>query len=78
VQLKDTLKENLRGKFTKVVLFLRDNPTAHRALATQKKLAYLCFQFLDHTHSSPDLASSGYHLFPGQKKKQLKDHHFWP
>jgi hypothetical protein len=41
---------------------------AHRALATQKKLAYLGFQFLDHPPYSPDLAPSDYHLFPGLKK----------
>jgi histone-lysine N-methyltransferase SETMAR len=46
--------------------------TAHRALATQKKLAYLGFHCLDHPTYSPDLAPSGYHLFPGLKKKQLK------
>ena len=40
VQLKDILKEKRRGKFTKGVLFLHDNAPAHRALATQKKLAY--------------------------------------
>jgi len=40
VQLKDTLKEKRRGKFTKEVLFLHDNTPAHRALATQKKLAF--------------------------------------
>jgi len=44
VQLKDILKEKSRGKFIKVVLFLHDNAPAHRALATQKKLAYLGFQ----------------------------------
>jgi len=43
VQLKDILKEKHHGKFTKVVLFLQDNAPAHRALATQKKLAYLGF-----------------------------------
>ena len=70
VQLKDILKERRRGKFTKGVLFLHDNAPAHRALATQKKLAYLCFQCLDHDQPtcSPDLASSEYHLFPGLKK----------
>ena len=62
------------GKFTKGVLFLHDNSPAHRALATQKKLAYLRFQFLDHPPYSPDLAPSGYHLFPGLKK-QLKGRH---
>jgi hypothetical protein len=29
----------------------------------------------DHPSHSPDLAPSGYHLFPGLKK-QLKDRHF--
>ena len=69
VQLKDILKEKRHGKFTKRVLFLHDNASAHRALATQKKLAYLGFQ------DSPDLAPSDYHLFPGLKK-QLKGRHF--
>jgi len=40
VQLKDILKEKRRGKVTKMALFLRNAP-AYRALATQKKLAYL-------------------------------------
>jgi len=44
-QLKDILNENRRGKFTKGVLFLHNAP-AHRALATQKKLACLVFQRL--------------------------------
>jgi len=74
VQLKDILKEKRRGNFTKGVLFLHDNAAAHRALATQKKLAYLGFQYLDHPPFSPDLAPSDYHLFPGLKK-QLKGLH---
>jgi len=68
MQLKDVLKEQRRGKVTKGVLFLHDNAPAHRALATQKKLAYLDFHFLDHPPYSPDLAPSDYHLFPGLKK----------
>ena len=56
-------------------LVLDDNAPAHRALATQKKLAYLGFQCLDHPPYSPDLAPSDYHLFPGLKK-QLKVRHF--
>jgi len=67
VQLKDILKEKRRGKVTKRVLFLHDNAPAHRALATQKKLAYLGFQHLDHSPYSPDMAPSDYHLFPGLK-----------
>jgi len=68
VQLNDILKEKRRGKFTNGVLFLHDNAPAHRALATQKKLAYLGFQCLDHPPYSLDLAPSDYHLFPGLKK----------
>jgi len=54
---------------------LHDSAPAHRALATQKKLAYLGFQCLDHPPYSPDLAPSDYRLFPGLKK-QLKVRHF--
>ena len=64
VQLKYILKEKRHGK----VLFSYDNAPAHRALATQKKLAYLGFQCLDHPPYFPDLAPSPYHLFPGLKK----------
>jgi histone-lysine N-methyltransferase SETMAR len=69
------LKEKRLGKFTKIVLFLHDNVPAYRALATQKKLAYLSFQYLDYPLYSPDLVPSDYHLFPGLKK-QLKCRHF--
>ena len=76
LQLKDILKEKRRGNVTKGVLFLQDNAPVHRALATQKKLAYLGFQCLHHPPYSPDLSPSDYHLFPGLKKKQLKVRHF--
>jgi len=75
VQSKDILKEKHHRKVTKGVLFLQDNAPAHRALATQKKMAYLGFQCLDHPPYSPVLDLSDYHLFPGLKK-QLKGHHF--
>ena len=75
VQFKDILKEKRRWNVTKVVLFLHNNAPAHRALATQQKLAYLGFQCFDHLPYSPDLALSHYHLFPGLKK-QLEVRHF--
>ena len=68
VQLEDILKEKRLGKVTKGVFFLHDSAPAHRALATQKKLAYLGFQCLDHPPYSPDLTPSEYHLLPGLKK----------
>jgi len=69
------LKKKSRRKVTKGVLFLHENAPAHRALATQKKLAYLGFQCLDHPPYSPGLAPSDYHLFPGLKE-QLNGRHF--
>ena len=59
----------------KGALFFHDNAPAHRALATQRKQAYLGFQCFDHPPYSPDLAPSDYHLFPGLKK-QFKGRHF--
>ena len=53
----------------------QDNAPAHRTLATQKKLAYLGFQYLYHPPYSPDLSPSDYHLLPGLKK-QLNGRHF--
>ena len=50
------------------------NATAHWALATQKKLAYLGFQCHDHPHYSPYLAPSDYHLFRGLKKRVTGRH----
>ena len=69
VQLNDILKEKRRGKLTKVFLFLYDNAPAQLALASQKKLAYLGFEFLDHPPYSLDLAPSDYHLFPELNRK---------
>jgi len=53
VQFKYVLKGKRRWKVTKGVSFLHDNAPAYRALATQKKLAYLDFQCLDHPPHSP-------------------------
>jgi hypothetical protein len=64
VQFKDILKEKRSGNFNKIVLFLHDNP-----LASQKKLAIVGFQCLDHSTYSPDMTPSD-HLFPGLKKIQ--------
>ena len=41
------------------------------ALASQKNLAYLGFQYLDHPPYSPDLGPTDYHLFLDWKKKTI-------
>jgi len=75
MQLKDILKEKRRGNVTKGVLFLHNNAPAHWAFATQKKLAYLGFQCLDHPPYSPYMVPSDYCPFP-EWTKQLKGRHF--
>jgi len=68
VQLKDILKEKRRGKFNKWVLFLHYSAPADRAIATQKKLVFLGFHFLNYPPYSPHLSPLDYHLCPGLKK----------
>jgi hypothetical protein len=53
------MQEKRCGKVTKGVLFLHDNASAHQALATQKKLAYLGFQCLNQPPYYTDLAPIG-------------------
>jgi len=74
-QLKDILKENRPRKVYQGGLVLARQCPGSPALATQKKLAYLGFQCLDHPPYSLDMAPSEYYLFPGMKK-QLKSRHF--
>ena len=38
---------------------MHDNAPAHRALAIQKKLAYVGFHYLDHPPYSPDMTPVG-------------------
>ena len=66
VGIERYFKEKRHGNFT-TELFLHDNSRAHRALATHNTLAYLGFQFLDHSPYSSDLDPSDYHLFHGLK-----------
>ena len=68
MELKDILTEIFGAKFIKLVLYSHDNAPLHRALATQKKLAYIVFHCLDHPTYSPDLATSDYLLFARLKK----------
>jgi hypothetical protein len=66
--LKDILRKICHRKVMKGFLFLHDSVPALRELTSQKKLAYMGLQCLDHPPFSPDLASLDYHLFLGLKK----------
>jgi len=74
--IEGLLKEKLRRKVTKGVLFLHKNAPAHWALTNQKKLAYLGFQYLYDPNYSPHFSPSYFYLFPGLKK-QINGCHFW-
>jgi len=74
VQLKDILEEKHRRKVTKGALFLHENAPAHRALANQKKLAYLGFQCLI-SHPILRIWPRWTTTFPWTEK-QLKARHF--
>ena len=67
VQLKDFRRKYVAGSSPRRVLFLHDSAPAHQAFATQKKLAYLGFQCLDHPPYSPALAPSECQQFSGLK-----------
>ena len=56
VRLKAILKQTGRGNFSKDVLFLQKNAPANWSIATQKKLAFPVFHFLNHPSYSPYLA----------------------
>jgi len=73
--IEGLVKEKRSDNVTKFVLVLHDNSPSHRVFATQNKLDYLGFHYLNQPPFSPYLAPSDYHLFRGLKK-QLKSHQF--
>ena len=75
LEIEGHFEREKQGEDHKWALFSHDNTPTHRALATQKKLDYLAFQYLLHPLYSPYLAPSDYHLFPGLKN-QLEFRHF--
>ena len=52
----------------KEVLFHQDNTSAYKTLVSIVAVCECGFELIDHTHYTPDLASSDYRLFPNMKK----------
>jgi len=71
-------RKNAAGKSPRWSCSCTTMPRLTGHLQTQKKLAYLGFQCLDHQPYSKDLPPSDYHLFPGLKKNNWKVAIFWP
>lgn len=70
-KLKESIKSERRGKWTRGVFLLHDNARPHTAEVTQAKIRELGFTQLPHPPYSPDLAPSDYWLF-GEMSKQTR------
>lgn len=73
--LRDSIKQNRRGKLSAGVLLLHDNAPVHRARISQAAFQQCGFEELPHPPYSPDLAPSDYYLF-GHLKSHLRGKRF--
>jgi histone-lysine N-methyltransferase SETMAR len=77
VRLKDILEEKrLAREGHQGGLVLARQCPGSPGTYNPEETGLTCFQSLDHSPYSPDLAPSDYHLLPGLKKKQIKGLHF--
>jgi len=67
-EYRNELWNGYHGREGKEDAQVHDNVPDQLPHDTQKKVAYLGFQYLDQPPYSPDLAPSDYHLLPGLKK----------
>ena len=67
-ELRQAIKSKRPGKLTKGVLLHQDNVPAHKSLVAMSPVHDCCFELIDHTPYSPDLAPSDYFLFQNVKK----------
>ena len=74
-ELKDVIKKERRGKWSKRVLLHHDNAPAHTSRETKAAISKLGFEFLPHPPYSPDLAPSDFWLF-SKMKEPLRGRHW--
>ena len=67
-KLKDAMIKTRKGKLHGGVLFHHDNALAHSSRVAQDVLQKFRWEVLPHPPYSPDLAPSGFFLFPKLKK----------
>lgn len=68
-ELKETVKRERRGKWTRGVLLQHDNARPHTAVQTSATIRQLGFELIPHPPYSPDLAPSDYWLFSEMVKQ---------
>jgi histone-lysine N-methyltransferase SETMAR len=73
--LKDAIKRERRGKWSRGILLQHDNARPHTSFKTTAAVRELGFKTLPHPAYSPDLAPSDYWLF-GAMKKPLRGRHY--
>ncbi|XP_052826188.1 histone-lysine N-methyltransferase SETMAR-like [Octopus bimaculoides] len=66
-KLRDVIKAERRGMFTKGVSHLQDNTSVHNAHVALMKAHSCVYENILHPSHSPDLAQSDFHLFPIMK-----------
>ena len=69
--LRESIKQNRRGKLTRGVLLLHDNARPHTSHETSAAIQRLGFEVLQHPPYSPDLSPCDYYLF-AEMKRPLK------
>ena len=73
-KLRRSIHNKRLGLMTAGVLLLHDNARPHPAIRTQNLIRFFGWEQIDHPPYSPDLGSSGFHLFrylnefPGAKR----------
>ena len=74
-QLRTAIREKCRGKLSKGVLLQQDNARAHTCKVAMAAVERNGYELIPHPAYSPDLAPSGFFLFPNLKK-DIRGLHF--
>ena len=75
IQQRENIKQILRGKLTRGVLFYQDNAPTATSTATIAAITKCGFQLVERTPYSPDFGPCDYYFFP-KIKKEVPGHHF--
>lgn len=74
-KLYPSIREKRRGKLRKKITILQDNAPCHKVHRIMQTLGQLYYKVHYHPFYSPELAPSGYYLFP-KLELNMKDRQF--
>jgi hypothetical protein len=75
-RLDENIREKRSGVQKKNIIFHQDNPPAQKSVLAMGKLWDLHYELLEHSPHFPDLAPSGFNLFPKLKLPFLNSQPF--